>query len=202
MIIPTVVSNSQKDLERRIKKVKRFAKWVQLDVVDGKFAKNLSFNFDFRLPRGLKYEAHLMVNNPLKWVEEHGDKVNMIIFHVEPIKNIDKVIEAIKKKRKKVGLALKAGTKVSRIRKYLKKVDLILILTVHPGFYGSKFLPGTLKKIKEIRKINKKIKIEIDGGMKPETIELAKKAGANRFCVGSFLQKSKNIKKAIESLKI
>ncbi|MFC1801212.1 ribulose-phosphate 3-epimerase [Nanoarchaeota archaeon] len=201
MIIPTVVSNSQKDLEKRIKKVRKFAKRFQIDVVDGKFAKNVSFEFDFKLPQGLKYEAHLMVNDPMKWIEKHGHKVDMIIFHVEPVKDIGKVIKLIKSKKKKVGLGLKAKTPVSKIKKYFKRVDQVTVLTVNPGFYGSKFLPGPLKKIKEIKKGNKKIKIQVDGGMGPETIGLAKKAGADSFCVGSYLQKSRDVKKAIEVLK-
>ncbi|MCK4589876.1 MAG: ribulose-phosphate 3-epimerase [Nanoarchaeota archaeon] len=201
MIIPTVVSNSQKDLEKRIKKVSRYAKTLQLDVVDGQFANNKSFQFNFKLPKGLKYEAHLMVNQPEKWIEQHGKKVNKIIFHVEPVKNIPKIIKLIKSKRKKVGLALKPRTPVKKISRYLKQINQVTILTVNPGFYGSKFLPKPLEKIKQIKKINKKITVQVDGGMNPTTIPLAKRAGADTFCVGSYLQKSKDVKKSIKELK-
>jgi len=201
MIIPTIVANSQKELEKRIRKVKKHSKWVQLDAVDGKFADNKSFDFDFKLPKGLKYELHLMVDKPEEWIEKHGDKVDKIIFHIEPVRDIGKVIKLVKEKKKKVGLALKPRTRIDRIKKYLKKVDQVLILTVNPGFYGSKFLSFPLGKIPRIKQIDSKVKIEVDGGMKPDTIGLARKAGADYFCVGSFLQKSKNIKKAMEKLK-
>lgn len=201
MIIPTVVANSQKDLEKIISKVKKYCKTFQLDVVDGKFANNQSFQFDFKLPKGFRYEAHLMVNQPEKWIEKHGKKVNKIIFHIEPVNNLPQIISLIKSKKKKVGLALKPNTPLTRIKKYLDQVDQVTILTVNPGFYGSKFLISPLKKIKQIKKLNKKVIVQIDGGMNPKTILLAKKRGADTFCVGSFLQKSKDTKRSIQELK-
>lgn len=219
MIIPTLVANSQKELEKRISKVKKYYQTFQLDVVDGKFANNLSFQFDFKLPKGFKYEAHLMVNRPEDWIENHGHKVNKIIFHIEPVNNIPQIIKLIRSKKKKVGLALKPHTPITRIKKYLGQVDQVTILTVNPGFYGSKFLVSPLKKIKQIklwnsknskglgksktsqRKLNKKVIVQIDGGMNPKTIALAKKRGADAFCVGSFLQKSKDLKKSFQQLK-
>jgi ribulose-phosphate 3-epimerase len=200
VIIPSIIAKNQKELEKRIKKVKNSAKWLQLDVMDGKFVKNSSINFDFSLPKTkCRYEAHLMVKNSESWIEKNAKKVNTIIFPIESAKDPDKLIKLIKNKKKKTGMSLNPRTKIDRIKKYLKKVDLILFMTVNPGKYGAKFLPSVLKKIKELRKISK-IEVEVDGGINPKTIGKASKAGANRFVVGSYLQKAGKVNKAVRKL--
>jgi len=136
-----------------------------------------------------------MVKNPLTWIKKHGHKVQGIIFNVEGV-NIAKVIPKIKGK---VGLALNPETKVSAIKEFLNDLDYVLILTVHPGFYGAKYLKGPLQKIKQIRKINPKIKIIIDGGMNPKTVQDAK--NADIIVSGSFIAKSDNPKKALRELR-
>ena len=97
-------------------------------------------------------------------------------------------------------MALKPETKVKEVKDFLKDVDYVLILTVHPGFYGAKFLSAPLKKIKQIKKINPKIKIIVDGGMDPKTIKKAVKAGADLFVSGSYVTKAENPKERIKIL--
>ena len=199
MVVPSIIANSQKELNGRMKKVDSGI--FQLDIMDGKFVKNKSLMFDFKLPKDKKYEAHLMIENPKKWIEKNWKKTNAIIFHLESTKNPDKIIGLIKNKNRKVGIAINPKTSIDKIKIHLNEVDLVLIMTVNPGKYGSKFIAKALDKIRQIKKINPKMEIEVDGGINDKTIIKAKKAGANRFVVGSFIQESWNPKKDFEILR-
>jgi len=186
-IIPSIIARNQKELDKIIKKVS-FAPLMQIDIMDGKFVKNKSFDFDFTLPKK-KYEAHLMVKDPISWIKKHGKKVNTIYFHYEAVKNHIEVIKEIRKIKKKVGIAINPKTKVDKIKKLIKYVDNVLIMTVYPGKYGAKFLPFTTKKIQELKKY--KVTIEVDGGISNKTITQAK--DANLFISGSYLLKSPKV---------
>lgn len=200
-IVPSLIASSQQELDERIGKVKAASSTFQLDVMDGKFAPNNSLNFDFSLPAVGKFEAHLMIEKPLEWIEKHGSKVDTILVHVEPIEDVEKVIETIRALGKKPGLALKPATPVSTIEKYLNLVDEVLIMSVEIGFYGGKFLPETLEKVKALRQLKPGIDIEVDGGMNPKTIGKAYEAGANLFISGSYIMKSDNPKEAAAELR-
>ena len=204
-IIPSLIAKTQKELEKRFDRIKNYSKVFHLDIMDGKFVKNKSLFFDFTLPKKrFKYEAHLMVKNPELWVKKHWKKSNLIIFHIESLKNgaeVKNLIKLIKSKRKKVGICINPKTKIKKIINYLNLIDRVLVMTVTPGKYGGKFLPDTLKKVKYIKKLKPKLDIEIDGSVNLKTINRASNSGANSFVVGSILQKSKNPKKAIDDLK-
>ena len=196
-VIPSLIAKNQKELNERFSKIKSQFKIFQLDIMDGKFVKNKSLMFNFKLPKGkFKYEAHLMVKNPKVWIIKNWKKADTIIFHIESTNDSKYLIKLIKSKKRKVGIAINPKTNVKKIIPFLNSIDMILIMTVTPGKYGSKFLPNVLKKVKEIRKLKPKLNIEVDGGINNKTIARAKKAGANRFILGSYLQKSKNVKKA------
>jgi ribulose-phosphate 3-epimerase len=202
MIVPSVIAKSQKELEKRIAKVAKYASAIQLDIMDGKFVKHKSFDFDFRLPKmKCRVEAQLMMKNPERWIEKNWKKADVIIPSVEGCRDFDSVIGLIKRKGKKAGIGINPETDVDKIKKYLGKVGQITVMTVHPGKYGAKFLPETLKKVKELRKLKPKLDIEVDGGMNPDTIKKALNAGANKFVCGSYIQKSKDVKKAVDALK-
>lgn len=194
-IIPSVIAKNQKELNLILRKVS-FAPMLQIDIMDGKFVKNKSFDFDFILPKK-KYEAHLMVKDPITWIKKYGPQMNTIYFHYEAVNNHKDVIKEIRKLKKKVGLAISPRTKVEKIKNLIKYVDNVLIMTVYPGKYGAKFLPFTIKKINEL----KNVKIEVDGGISDKTIELAK--GADLFISGSYLLKSpkKNYEKLLRMVK-
>ena len=203
-IIPSLIAKNQKEFDKIFGKVKSHSKIFQLDIMDGKFVKNKSLIFNFKLPKGKKYEAHLMVKNPESWISRNWKKADLIIFHIESLKSNSKVreiIKLIKLKRKKIGIALNPTTKVKRIIPYLNSINMILVMTVIPGRYGSKFLPNTLKKVKEIRKLKPKLNIEVDGGINDKTIHQTKKAGATSFVIGSYLQKSEYVKTSFKFLK-
>lgn len=196
------MAKNQKELDQFLRKLKGTAKELHFDVTDGKFVHSKYFRFDFRLSEEFSYNAHLLIKNPRRWVEKYGNKVDTIIFHPEPLKKdeIISLIKKIKNKKKKVGLALKPETRVKSVENYLNLVDYLLVLTVHPGFYGGKFLSASLKKIKEIKKINPKVKVIVDGGMAPDTIKLAKKAGADLFVSGSYVTTAEKPKERIRTL--
>jgi ribulose-phosphate 3-epimerase len=194
------MAKSQKELNELLKKLKNTSKILHLDVVSTSYAKNHSLDFKFKLKKEFSYNAHLMIKNPKAWIKKHKKKVSLSIVQVEEI-NLKTYINWAKKENIKVAIALKPQTKVSLIKPYLKDIHTILILTVNPGFYGAPFLKSPLKKITQIKKLNKKIQIIVDGHMTPNTINLAKSAGANHFVSGSFISKSDNPKKAIKQLK-
>lgn len=201
IVIPAIIAKSQEELEKSINRVKDYSSILQLDIMDGIFVPNHSLDFEFKLPQtSCKYEAHLMVNEPETWTEKIWKKIDTILIHIESCKDPLKFISQWKNKRK-LGLVLNPETPLERIEDYLDRVDQILIMTVNPGFYGSEFLPSTLKKVKELRKRKPELDIEVDGGITPETIGKAVEAGANLFVSGSYVMKSENIREALENLK-
>ena len=201
-IIPSIIAKNQRELDIRFDKIKGISKKIHLDIMDGKFVKNKSLFFDFKVSKKTKCETHLMIKNPKEWVEKNYKKVDIIIFHFESLKKneVSNLIKFIKSKKRKVGISIKPKTKVSVIKNYLKDLDMVLVMTVNPGSYGAKFLPSTLKKTNEIRKLNSKIKIQVDGGINDKTILIAKNFRIDGFISGSYLQKAKDIKKAASLL--
>ena len=201
-IIPAIIAKSQEEFEEKINKVKDFVEIIQLDFMDAKFVPNSSIDFDFKLPSSdCEFEAHLMINDPIGWVEKHYRKVDTVLAHFESCKEPGKVIDFVKKKGKKVGFVLNPETPISLIESYFDDIDQVLIMTVNPGFYGSPFLVEMLDKIKELRKKCPNLDIEVDGGITDKTIGLVDKAGTNLFVSGSYIVKSDNVKKSVDSLK-
>lgn len=200
-IVPSIIAALQSEFEEKINLVRDFADTIQLDIMDGIFVPNESLNFSFKLPEtNCQFEAHLMVDNPDNWVKRNWQKVDTVLI---PIESCEKPKEFIKffKDRKKIGFALNPETPSEAIKDYLDKINQVLIMTVNPGFYGSKFLPETLEKVRELRKLRPELDIEVDGGINPETIRMAFEAGANFFVSGSYIMNSKDPKQAIENLR-
>jgi len=201
IIIPAVIAKTQKELDDIFSRIKDSARLLQLDIMDGKFVPNNSLDFDFRLPeKKYLYEAHLMIDNPENWVEENGERVDTVIAHFESVKNPERIIESVKTKGKKIAFALNPETDTDLILNYLDDIDQVLIMTVNPGFYGGKFLPEMSDKIRRLRKLRSGLDIEVDGGIKPDTIEEVCKAGANMFVSGSYLVNSDDVKERIRIL--
>lgn len=199
-IIPSVIAKSQPEMEEKINKVKDLVDYIQLDIMDGVFVPNESLNFDFKLPKiDSEFEAHLLIENPDGWVKRNWEKVDVILVPIESCKNPKEIINFLKGKRQ-VGLSLNPETPLERIKDYLDEIDEVVILTVNPGFYGKKFLPEVLEKVKELRKLKPKLNIEVDGGINPETIKEAFEAGANFLISGSYIMNSQNPKEAINNL--
>ena len=199
-IIPAVIAESQEELTEKINWVKNYAGIIQLDIMDGIFVPNKSIDFDFKLPKNnCKFEAHLMVKNPDKWVKENWKKADTILIPIESCPNPKELINFMKWKAK-VGFVLNPETPLRKINGYLDDIAQVLIMTVNPGFYGSKFLPETLGKVRDLRRLNPGLDIEVDGGINPETIKMAYEAGATFFVSGSYIMNSSNPKEAIKIL--
>ena len=196
-VFPSVMAKNQQELETMLNNLAGVATSLHLDVADGKFVPNTSLWFPFKLSKKFKYIVHLMVKEPGKWIQKHGKKVDFCIVQAETV-DLAGYIQTAKKQKKKVALALNPETKVSKIKPYLKFLDYVLILTVHPGFYGAKYLKYPLKKINKIKQGNPKIKIIVDGGMNLTTAKDAVKAGADYIVSGSFITKAENPKERMK----
>ena len=203
IIVPAIIAKSQSELMELLNKIKGKVERVQLDFMDGKFVPNKSLDFNFEIPEYFEYEAHLMVDNPLKLVDKIKDKVKTLILHIETLNDVKKEIECVKKTGKKVNLALIPDTQIVAIKNFIRFIDGVLIMTVDPGSYciNKEFNKKTLKKIEQLRGMNKNIPIEVDGCINPKNALLCKKAGANIFASGSYIFKSNNIDIALKELK-
>ncbi len=201
IVVPAVIAKNQEELEGILATIACIADLVQLDIMDGDFVPNHSLDFDFRLPQGkYAYEAHLMVRDPDKWIESFGEMMDTIIAHFESPITTPGTFKQIKKIGKKAAMALNPETEIEKIADYLDFLDQILIMTVNPGFYGSPFLPEVLTKITKLRQMKPELDIEVDGGIKPDTIGMVDQAGANLFVSGSYLVKSDNMQERINIL--
>jgi ribulose-phosphate 3-epimerase len=203
-IWPSVMSKNQKELNSYLKELKGVSKTLHLDIVDGKFADSKAMWFPFRLFQGFNYNVHLMIKNPEKWIQKNikrKKKISLFIPQFEEVDNIDDYISWMKKEKKKVAFAILPETKVKKLKPYLNKIDYVLVLTVHPGYYGSKFLPKNLRKIKQIKKINPKTKVIVDGGVKDRTIKKINKYTPDILISGSYIKNAVNKKLAINYLK-
>lgn len=201
LIVPGIIAKTQDELDEMLDKVKGKAKRIMLDVMDNKFVSNSSLEFDFKVPEGFEYEAHLMATNPLEWIEKNHDKVDIAILQAETIEDVGEAIAFVKEKGLKVTLALNPETGLDVVLPFLDEIDAVLILTVNPGSFCVEFLPETLEKIKKLREIDKKIPIEVDGCMNPENAKVAKEAGATIYASGSYVMKSGDPGKRIKELK-
>ncbi len=200
-IVPAIIAKNQDELNSSLSKVLDHFDLIQLDIMDNKFVPNTSLFFDFTLPKSAcRYEAHLMIKDPVDWIEKNISKVDTVLVHFESIYDPKTIANLVKKNGKKFGFVLNPETPAEKLADFMDVLDQVLVMTVNPGFYGSPFLPEMLKKIKKIRKMKKTLDIEVDGGITDKTIGLVDKAGANIFVSGSYIVKSKDMKGAIDSL--
>ena len=212
-ISPSILSADFSQLGNEIKRLEEGgADMIHVDVMDGHFVPNLTIGPPvikaLKKKCSIKFDVHLMISPVHKYIEAYSDAgADIITIHPEATDNLQASISKIKELKKKVGISLNPKTKVDVIRDYLNQVDLILIMSVNPGFGGQKFMPEVLDKIKELKKIQKNqnlsFDIEIDGGINFENSKEAIEAGANILVSGTTIFKSNNgdIKKNIELLK-
>lgn len=207
IISPSILSADFANLKDDIKRVEPYVSWLHIDVMDGHFVPNISIGVpvvkSIRKVTNLFLDTHLMIENPIKYIDAFSDAgSDLITFHYEATK--DKTIETIEKiksRNVKVGLSIKPKTSVDEIKKYIDMVDMILIMTVEPGFGGQKFMEECAEKITEIKNINKNVLIQIDGGINEKTAKICRDLGANSLVAGSYIYNAENIKTAIESIK-
>lgn len=192
-VVPAILTNDPEALETMVRQAEVFTDWVQFDIMDGKFVPSRSINHEHLagLSMKLSWEVHLMVQHPEDYVEGFRQAgAQKIVFHYEAAPSPRDVIALVRKLGLGVGLAVNPETPVSAILPFAGEVDSVLFLSVHPGFYGSKFIPEVLNKIVEFRSAQPGVEIGIDGGIKQGNIARVAQAGADVIYVGSaiFLQ--------------
>ena len=212
-ISPSILSADFNQLGNEIKRLEKGgADMIHVDVMDGHFVPNLTIGppviKSLKEYSSILFDVHLMISPVHKYIEAYADAgADIITIHPEATDNMDLSISKIKELNKKAGVSLNPETKVDVIIEYLNKIDLVLIMSVNPGFGGQKFMPEVLTKIKELKKLqnnkNLDFDIEIDGGINFENSKKAIEAGANILVSGTTIFKSNNgdIKKNIELLK-
>ena len=200
-IFPSVMAKNEQELALLLKKLNGVAKTLHLDVADGKFVPSNSLDFYLTLPKNFTYMAHLMMEQPQPWIEKYGKQMKLCIPHFSAIRNVSGHIAWMKRMNFKIAMALTPDVTIEKITPYLQEIEYILILTVHPGFYGSPYVKSELQKIPALKALNPKLKIIVDGGMNPKTIKEAQKAGADYFVSGSYITLSNDPKKAMQMLK-
>ena len=213
-ISPSILSADFSNLRNEIKRLQTGgADLIHVDVMDGHFVPNLTIGPPviraLRKYTKVPFDVHLMISPVHKYIKDYAlAGANIITIHPETTKNLSSSIKLIKKLKKKVGLSLNPNTKIDVIKKYLKSIDLVLIMSVHPGFGGQKFIVRTLDKIKKLSKIKNekrlKFDIEVDGGINFQNSKDVINAGANILVSGTtiFKDNNGNIKKNIKKLKL
>ncbi|XP_011303196.1 ribulose-phosphate 3-epimerase [Fopius arisanus] len=183
------------------------ADYLHLDVMDGHFVPNLTFGHPLvKCLRGkIKdafFETHMMVSKPDQWIEPMADAgVDQYTFHVEPVEDVPLVCRKIREAGMKVGVALKPGTPVDVVANYVDKADLVLVMTVEPGFGGQKFMQNMMEKVSWLRKNYPSLDIEVDGGVGPSTINACAEAGANWIVSGTAVIGAPEPAKVITTLR-
>lgn len=212
-ISPSILSADFANLERDISLVENLgADLIHVDVMDGSFVPNITIGIpvvkSIRRVTGLPLDVHLMIDRPVRYIDDFADAgADIITVHLESDKNeeIKEAVALIKNKGKRAGLSIKPGTDASEITDFLPNLDLILIMTVEPGFGGQRFMSDMLGKIKAVKDMRDRVspacEIEVDGGINPDNAKLVIEAGADILVVGSALFGAKDMPSVMNSLK-
>ena len=207
---PSVLNTNWDDLPNIISGIKADCDYIHLDVMDNKFVPNQTFSFDrakeIIANSVMPIDAHLMISDPDLMAPKYAAAgAASVTVHIEAVNNLSKTINEIRINGAKVGVALKPKTQLADVLPYLPDLDLLLIMTVEPGFGGQKFMMEQVSKIsqakREIDQLNLKVLLQVDGGVSKETIQIARNAGANCFVAGNAVFKSENPNQMLQELR-
>ncbi len=210
-ISPSILACDFANLQSEIKKVEDAGvEYLHIDVMDGIFVPNITLGpcvvSAIRKYSKLFFDVHLMITDPIRYIDDFAKAgADLITIHVESTFDVDAAIDRIKANGKKVGLSIKPNTKPEILKKYIDRVDLILVMTVEPGFGGQSFIEATVDNIKVcaamIKESGRDIELEVDGGVSPKNAHVVKEAGANVIVAGSAVFGSSDIPKTVKDLK-
>lgn len=183
-------------------------KYLHIDVMDGSFVPSISFGMpvikSIRKNTGLLFDVHLMIDEPDRYLEDFkAAGADLITIHVEACRHLHRTVSHIREMGLKAGVALNPATPLESIKLILKDVDMVLIMSVNPGFGGQKFIPFTLDKIRKLRRMKPELDIEVDGGINADNISVLLEAGANVIVAGTAVfagDIKENIKKLLEKI--
>ncbi|MBE6687002.1 MAG: ribulose-phosphate 3-epimerase [Ruminococcaceae bacterium] len=209
-ISPSILACDFANLQSEIKKVEDAGvQYLHIDVMDGIFVPNITLGpcvvSAIRKNSNLVFDVHLMITDPIRYIDEFVKAgADIITVHVESTFDVNAAIDKIKSLGKKAGISIKPNTKPEIVKQYIDKVDLVLCMTVEPGFGGQSFIPATLENIKAVAEMIKEsardIDLEVDGGISPKNAHLVKEAGANVIVAGSAVFGSSDIPKTVKEL--
>lgn len=208
IVSPSILSADFANLEKDIKKVEKAgADWLHIDVMDGHFVPNITIGVpvvkSIRQVTKLPLDVHLMIENPEKYIEPFAKAgADIITFHYEAVDDVENVAKLIKSFGIKAGMSIKPKTSPNEILKYLPILDLILVMTVEPGFGGQSFMEDCAEKLPIIsQNAHEKLFIQVDGGINDKTAKVCISKGANSLVAGNYIYKSDDINQAIKSLR-
>ena len=210
-LAPSILSADFARLLEDVKKVEKAGcEYLHIDVMDGHFVPNITLGpaivKSLRKDVNMVFDAHLMIENPDNYIKEFADAgCDIIVVHQEACTHLHRTIQNIKSHGVKAGVALNPATPIETIKYVLQDVDMVLLMSVNPGFGGQSYIPVVTKKIKELRalidEMGLDIDIEVDGGVKPSNISEVVNAGANVIVAGSAIFNAGNIDEAVKSLR-
>ncbi|MBI2522812.1 ribulose-phosphate 3-epimerase [Candidatus Woesearchaeota archaeon] len=212
-IVPSILSANQDKLQDEINEVEEHSDLLQVDVMDNKFVPNITSQAELlkKFYTKVPLDIHLMVKEPSEeyiktFINSNKKlKINNITVHYEACSNLEKILRFIKKNNIIPCIAINPKTPLGKIKKFLDKASMVLVMTVEPGFSGQKFIEECMEKVKELRRLKPRLDIEVDGGINDKTAPIAVKAGANVLVVSSFIFKAEDkvaaIKRVLKSVK-
>lgn len=210
IVSPSILAADFSKLLEEVKSVDN-AEYIHIDVMDGHFVPNLTIGpcvvKSLRNHSNMFFDVHLMIEDPMKYAQAFKESgADLITFHFEAVKNVDEMIKHLKELNVKVGISIKPNTNIEVLNPYLDKLDLVLVMSVEPGYGGQKFLDSAIDKIKYLKeykkRYNSKFLIEVDGGINKETAKIAVDAGCEVLVAGTYIFKSENRKETIKELNL